>query len=156
MSTDPNTIQSIIILVISTAMILFVVLINDVLTRVDIKLSNFFYKNLYYYLFKTVDFIQRVLFKFLLPALILLHPMFAEYPKKISYYICDDFIECVIPKSYTSVMDGEVIGSFQPYKIPFPFDRKRFIKLNSYILDYDSKRDMLDIEDYFKKHPYSF
>ena len=150
---EPNTIYVVIASIIFVS--LFVLFGNNKINNLDIQISNFFFKRLYYPVFKTVDFIQRVLFV-VLPIFILLHPIFAEYPRKITHYVCDNFVECVISSSYPNIIDGDVVGYLQPYKIPNPYNRGKFIKLNAYQLDHDGRRDMIDIENYFKEHPYSF
>jgi len=154
---EPNTIY------VAIASIIFISLlalfgnnkINNLVNNVDIQISNFFYKRLYSPVFKTVDFIQRALLV-VLSIFILLHPIFTEYPRKITHYVCDNFVECVIPGSYPNIIDRDIDGYLQPYKIPYPYDRGKFIKLNTYKLDHDGRRDMIDIENYFKEHPYSF
>ena len=145
---DPNTIHAVIISIIFVSLLALFAnnKINNLVSNTDIQASNFFYKNLYHPVFKIVDFVQRTLLAVMF-IVILIHPIFVEYPKKITYYICDTFIECVIPK------DPEFM-SF--YDIPYPYNRKKFIKLNSYKLDYDGRRDMIKIESYFEEHPYSF
>jgi hypothetical protein len=142
---DPNSISngitSFASLSIFIAFILFVSTDNRGLGWCK-RAADFFYEKLYYPVYKTIQYI-------LVATIVVLFIMSfrAEYPKKITHYICDNFIECVIPR------DSE---SMQFYDTPYPYNRKEFIKLNSYKLDHNGRKDMRRIEGYFKEYPYSF
>ncbi len=148
---EPNGISAGIATFVATSILLAFMYFsnNERFSLTFTKLDNLLYKKLYYPIYKTITYIFVIMFVFLLYS-----PFMAEYPKKITFYVCDtSFVECVIPEDPRNMLF---------YNIPYPFSRERFRKINPLtgLDDYNDRRKysrfILDMEYRFKNHPYSF
>jgi predicted membrane protein len=142
---EPNDISAGIATFVATSILLAFMYFsnNERFSHTFTKLDNLLYKKLYYPIYKTITYIFVIMFVFLLYS-----PFMAEYPKKITFYVCDaSFVECVIPSQPESM---------RFFTIPYPYNREKFLKRNSHLIDHTTIKDMRRIEGYFKEYPYSF
>ncbi len=145
LTLEPNDIKAgITIFVMTSILFMFMYFsLNERFSLTFTKLDDFLYKKLYYPIYKTITYIFVIMAIFLLYS-----PTMAEYPKKITFYVCDtSFVECFISSQPESM---------RFFTIPYPYNREKFLKRNSHLIDHTTIKDMRRIEGYFKEYPYSF